>query len=628
MQPRKLINHGYGAIWLNDVNCSGSESKLLDCDFNNVTFQCDHWYDIGVHCFLNCSTEDEGDLRIRPGYAKNQGRLEIKYRGEWGTVCHNHFGNVDAEVACRQLGYCSGIMQPRKLINHGYGAIWLNDVNCSGSESKLLDCDFNNVTLQCDHWYDIGVHCFLNCSTEDEGDLRIRPGYAKNQGRLEIKYRGEWGTVCHNHFGNVDAEVACRQLGYCSGIMQPAKLIQNGHGAVWLNDVKCSGSESKLLDCKFNNVTLQCDHWDDVGVHCFLNCSTEDEGILRITAGYAKHQGRLEIHYRGEWGTVCENHFGNVDAEVACKQLGYCSGIMQPANHIRHGKGAIWLNDVNCSGSESKLLDCNFNNVTLQCDHYWNDVGVHCFLSCSTEDEGRLRIANGYALHQGRLEIHYKGEWGTVCDNHFENIDAEVACRQLGYCSGIMQPKLLIQDGHGPIWINEVKCSGSEQRLLNCIYNEDTSNCRHSEDVGVHCFLNCSTEDQEDEGVTPRDNVIHPTSDVVVVIIGAAAVIVGAVVLLLICWCRRHYSGRPYEETNNPSPPRTEGLYEETNNQSPARTRRPSGELEDPVSAEPGIYNVYDTIYDYSELFENEDSSVPESSMMGNAHLDIAASVA
>lgn len=78
-------------------------------------------------------------------------------------------------------------------------------------------------------------------------------------------------------------------------------------------------------------------------------------------------------------------------------------------------------------------------------------------------------------------------------------------------------------------------------------------------------------------------------------------------------WCRRHHSGRHYEEPNN---------------QSPARTRRPSGELEDPVSAEPGIYNVYDTIHDSSEVFENEDSSVPESSMMGNAHLDIPESVA
>ncbi|CAG2189330.1 unnamed protein product [Mytilus edulis] len=635
MQPADRIHHGTGAIWLNDVNCSGSESILLDCNFNNVTYKCDHRHDVGVHCFLNCSTEDTGDLRITAGYAKHQGRLEIKYRGEWGTVCRDNFENVDAEIACKQLGYCSGIMQPakmihygygaiwlnevncsgfesklldcnfnnvtlqcdhwddigihcflncsaedegrvtlrikddwklsieengeqfvkitlgmlmqnsgimqpRQLINHGYGAIWLNDVNCSGSESKLLDCDFNNVTLQCDHWYDIGVHCFLNCSTEDEGDLRIRPGYANHQGRLEIKYRGEWGTVCQNHFGNVDAEVACRQLGYCSGIMQPRQLINHGYGAIWLNDVNCSGSESKLLDCDFNKVTLQCDHWYDIGVHCFLNCSTEDEGDLRIRPGYANHQGRLEIKYRGEWETVY--HFGNVDAEVACRQLGYCSGIMQPRQLINHGYGAIWLNDVNCSGSESKLLDCDFNKVTLQCDHcfgimqprklirdeygaIWlndvncygsesklldcnfnndtlqcdhrDDVGIHCFLNCSTEDEGILRITAGYAKNQGRLEINYRGEWGTVCGNHFANVDAEIACKQLGYCSGIMQPANLIRHGKGAIWLNDVNCSGSESKLLDCNFNNVTFQCDHFwNDVGIHCFLNCSTEDE------------------------------------------------------------------------------------------------------------------------------------
>ncbi|CAC5424574.1 DMBT1 [Mytilus coruscus] len=640
MQPAHGIRSGYGAVWLNDVNCSGSESKLLDCKFNNVTSQCEHYEDVGIHCFLNCSTGDDGALRISAGYAKHHGRLEIYYRGEWGTVCDNHFGNIDAEVACRQLGYCSGIMQPANRIRSGYGAVWLNGVNCSGSESKLLDCNFNNVTSQCEHYEDVGIHCFLNCSTEDEGALRISAGYAKHHGRLEIYYRGEWGTVCDNHFGNIDAEVACRQLGYCSGIMQPANRIRSGYGAVWLNGVNCSGSESKLLDCNFNNVTSQCEHYEDVGIHCFLNCSTEDEGGLRITAGYAKHQGRLEIYYRGEWGTVCDNHFGNVDAEVACRQLGYCSGIMQPANRIRSGYGAVWLNDVNCSGSESKLLDCKFNNVTSQCEHY-EDVGIHCFLNCSTEDDGGLRIADGYAKNQGRLEVSHNGEWGTVCDNNFEDIDAEVACKQLGYCSGIMQPKLLIRDGHGPIWLNDVKCSGSERRLLNCIYNEDTSHCRHSEDVGIHCFLNCSTED---EGVTPHDNIIYPTIDVVVVIIGVVVVIIGAVVLLLI-WC----------SLRRKSPQRTGRPYEEPNNQSPPRTGRPFGEPDDYlVTTVSHIENVYDSIpdmeltsnlshsnsgyleaihgesyfsadppHDYCEVIGNGDSSEPESSVIRNAHLDM-----
>lgn len=45
-----------------------------------------------------------GNLRLIGGATDNEGRLEVNFFGEWGTVC-NMQNSGAAVVACRQLGY-------------------------------------------------------------------------------------------------------------------------------------------------------------------------------------------------------------------------------------------------------------------------------------------------------------------------------------------------------------------------------------------------------------------------------------------------------------------------------------------------------------------------------------------
>jgi len=43
-----------------------------------------------------------------------------------------------------------------------------------------------------------------------------------------------------------------------------------------------------------------------------------------------------------------------------------------------------------------------------------------------------VRLAGSGSPHQGRLEVYYNGQWGTVCDDDFNDVDATVACKSLG----------------------------------------------------------------------------------------------------------------------------------------------------------------------------------------------------
>ena len=44
---------------------------------------------------------------------------------------------------------------------------------------------------------------------------------------------------------------------------------------------------------------------------------------VRLTQGTYTSQGLVEVYKNGQWGTVCDDGFGQIDADTVCKQLGY-----------------------------------------------------------------------------------------------------------------------------------------------------------------------------------------------------------------------------------------------------------------------------------------------------------------
>ena len=99
-----------------------------------------------------------------------------------------------------------------------------------------------------------------------------------------------------------------------------------------------------------------------------------------------------------------------------------------------------------------------------------------------------VRLANGNAEGEGRVEILYDGEWGTICDDLFEAVDAQVVCRMLGYGGGEALVDNEFGEGSGPIWLDSVQCTTSNQEVGLCDHSDwGTHDCSHTEDVGVIC---------------------------------------------------------------------------------------------------------------------------------------------
>ncbi|XP_059413491.1 galectin-3-binding protein A-like [Carassius carassius] len=104
------------------------------------------------------------------------------------------------------------------------------------------------------------------------------------------------------------------------------------------------------------------------------------------------------------------------------------------------------------------------------------------------KQEGRVRLV-GDQPSSGRVEVYHDGQWGTVCDDDWDMAEAQVVCRQLGF-PGAKSFTLggRYGEGSGKIWLDDMKCKGSESSLSECSFKDwGVTDCSHKEDAGVVC---------------------------------------------------------------------------------------------------------------------------------------------
>ncbi|XP_036424497.1 lysyl oxidase homolog 3A isoform X1 [Colossoma macropomum] len=472
-------------------------------------------------CLCQTSSPQHDQLKFRlAGYPRkhNEGRVEVFYNGEWGTICDDDFTLSNAHVLCRHLGFVEALSWSHSAkYGAGTGKIWLDNVICSGSEKSIEKCLSRGWgNSDCTHEEDAGVVCkderlpgFLDSNIiemqVDENrmeEIRLRPLSAAHgarmpvtEGVVEVKYKEGWSQICNIGWTVKNSRVVCGMMGFPSERITGKK--PHSHRSMYkIHSVACTGNEAHLSACTMEfskNTSAPCIGGGPVVVSCVPGPQfTQGRGRksklnhvtkVRLKGGARAGEGRVEVLKGSEWGTVCDDLWNLESASVVCRELGF--GTAKEAltgARMGQGMGPIYMNEVQCRGDEKSLWKCPHKSITAKDCKHMEDASVKCNIPCMGFEK-TIRLTGGRTQLEGRVELlapnaSVLGQWGLICGDGWTSREAMVACRQLGLgyaSSGLSETWYWDSSNVTEMVMSGVKCRGDEMTLSDCQHHQVVS---------------------------------------------------------------------------------------------------------------------------------------------------------